>query len=257
MPGVSELLRVAIEVPHAIAELSAVRLLELAPGGLEEIAKAEVVELAVYVTRGEEERIRSVFPDAWVTEVAPGWEDGWRAFHHPITVAGIWIGPPWEAPSEGSPGVIIDPGLAFGTGSHATTRLCLELLARQPRGSLLDVGCGSGVLAIAAARLGFDPITAVDNDPIAVQVTRANAKVNGVTLEVRLVDGVSESLPPADVTVANVLLAPVSAILTQLDATLAVTSGYLVGEQPQAVGWMPVDRLELDGWAADTFRRRT
>lgn len=252
----SELLRVAIEVPHAIAELSAARLLELAPGGLEEIAKAEVVELAVYVARDDEERIRSVFPDARVTEVAPGWEDGWRAFHRSVTVGGIWIGPPWEAPPEGSPAVIIDPGLAFGTGAHATTRLCLELLARQPRGSLLDVGCGSGVLAIAAARLGFDPITAVDNDPIAVDVTRANAEANGVTLEVRVVDGVTESLPRADVAVANVLLAPVSAILTHLDATLAVTSGYLVGEQPQAEDWTPVDRLELDGWAADIFLRR-
>jgi ribosomal protein L11 methyltransferase len=253
----SRLLRIAVEVPGALAESSAARLLELVPGGLEEITKGELVELAVYVASGEEARIWSVFPDARITEVAPGWEEGWRAFHRSIVVGGLWIGPPWEVPPEGSPAVIIDPGLAFGTGAHATTRLCLALLARQSRGSLLDIGCGSGVLAIAASHLGFDPVIAVDNDPVAVAVTRANADVNEVSLDVRLADGLTESLPRADVAVANVLLAPVAVILARLDATVAITSGYLIGEQPRVEGWAPSDRLELDGWAADAFRRGT
>jgi ribosomal protein L11 methyltransferase len=149
--------------------------------------------------------------------------------------------------------VVIDPGLAFGTGAHPTTRLCLELVAGQPRGKLLDVGCGSGVLSIAAVLLGFDPVIAIDNDPIAVEVARANAAVNGVVLDVRLSNGITEPLPPTDIAVANVLLGPVTDILARLDARVAVTSGYLATEQPQVDGWQPRTRLELDGWAADVF----
>ena len=90
-----------------------------------------------------------------------------------------------------APGVIdlvIDPGRAFGTGAHPTTRLCLELLlelAEAERGSLCDLGCGSGVLAIAAARLGFGPVTALDSDRLAVEATAANARDNGVALGAR------------------------------------------------------------------------
>ena len=128
------------------------------------------------------ERLLVAFPDAEVAPVQPGWEDGWRAFHRPVRAGGLWIGPPWEQPDPGEPAVVIDPGRAFGTGAHPTTRLCVELLARCERGSLLDVGCGSGVLSIAAARLGYGPIQAVDNDPVAVETTIANAEVNGVVL---------------------------------------------------------------------------
>ena len=151
--------------------------------------------------------------------------------------------------------IVIDPGRAFGTGAHPTTRLCVELLSRQPRGSLLDVGCGSGVLAIAGARLGFGPVRAVDNDPVAVEVTRENAAANGVELEVGVVDGTGETLPHVDLAVANVLLEPVTAILAHLDARRAITAGYLTGERPSAPGWEHVDRLERDGWAADVFAR--
>ena len=109
------------------------------------------------------------------------------------------------------------------------------------------------MLSIAAVLLGFDPVIAIDNDPVAVEVTRANAAVNGVELDVRLVDGISEPLPPTDVAVANVLLGPVTSILARLDAHVAVTSGYLASEQPQVEGWQPGARLELDGWAADVL----
>jgi ribosomal protein L11 methyltransferase len=151
---------------------------------------------------------------------------------------------------------VIDPARAFGTGAHPSTRLCIELLATTvERGSLLDVGCGSGVLAIAGARLGFEPIAAVDVDPVSVETTRANAKANGVIADVELVDAEAGSLPRADTAVANVLLRPVERILARLDASEAITSGYLVGERPAHEGWSHVETAELDGWAADRFRR--
>ena len=113
-----------------------------------------------------------------------------------------------------------------------TTRLCIELLATSERGSLLDVGCGSGVLAIAASRLGFDPILAVDNDPVAIETTIANAAANGVVVEASLLDGEVGELPRVDVAVVNVLLAPVERILARLDARSAITSGYLARIAP-------------------------
>ena len=111
------------------------------------------------------------------------------------------------------------------------------------------------MLSIAAARLGYGPIRAVDNDPVAVETTIANAAVNGVVLEASLLDGESDALPHADVAVANVLLAPVERILARLDARFAITSGYLTGDHPSAPGWRHHERVELDGWAADRFER--
>src|SRR5947207_2398002 len=91
-----------------------------------------------------------------------------------------------ELAADGLAEVVIDPGQAFGTGGHATTRLCLELLLTlEPGGAVVDVGCGSGVLAISAAKLGWSPLTALDHDPAAVEAARANAAVNGVALDVR------------------------------------------------------------------------
>jgi ribosomal protein L11 methyltransferase len=214
------------------------------------------VELAIYVDASREPAIRGVFPNAYTAPVEPGWEDRWREFHRPVRAGGIWLGPPWETPPIGAPAVVIDPGRAFGTGAHPTTRLCIELLAGLPRrGSLLDVGCGSGVLAIAAARLGFGPIGAIDDDPVAVEVTRANGLANGVEIEARLVDALRDPLPAADTAVANVLLAPVEAILGRLRVGVAITSGYLVGEVPAHRGWERFATRTLDGWAADLFGR--
>ena len=188
-------------------------------------------------------------------EVEPGWEDRWREFHHGVVVGRFWVGPPWELPEpvDGET-ITIDPGRAFGTGAHPTTRLCIELLARiTPTGSLLDVGSGSGVLAIAAARLGFDPITCVDVDPVAVETTIANAAANGVTVEAQVLDALSEPLPVADIAVANVLLAPVETILARVAAREAITSGYLERERPAHPGWAHAETAVLDGWAADRF----
>jgi ribosomal protein L11 methyltransferase len=250
--------RIAVRVHGDEAEQVRARLVELSPGGFEEIPLGGPnVELAVYTDAAAADGLLAELPGATDAPVAEGWEDAWRDFHRPIVAGGLWLGPPWETPPDPARAVVIDPGRAFGTGSHPTTRLCVSLLATTTeRGSLLDVGCGSGVLAIAAARLGFAPVVALDVDPVAVETTRANARVNAVTLDAAVLDALADALPPVDLAVANVLLRPVETILARLGAREAVTSGYLAGEHPAHVGWDYIESLELDGWAADRFRRR-
>jgi ribosomal protein L11 methyltransferase len=183
------------------------------------------------------------------TDVPDGWADRWRDFHHGSKVGRFWVGPPWET-------ITIDPGRAFGTGAHPTTRLTLELLQTLDPGSLLDVGCGSGVLSIAAAKLGFAPVVGVDLDEAAVEATIANARANGVTVEARRADALTDELPHVDVALANVALDVVERLLQRLPAERVVTSGYLGRDRPDVEGWTHVDRATADGWAADVLARK-
>jgi ribosomal protein L11 methyltransferase len=194
-----------------------------------------------------------VFSGVSSVTVEPGWEDRWREFHRPVCAGGIWIGPPWERAPDGAPAVVVDPGRAFGTGAHATTRACIELLAAMERGSLLDAGCGSGVVAVAAARLGFAPIGAVDVDPVAVEVARATARLNDVSMTISRVDVLEDDLPASDIVVANIELRVVEQLLGRLEAQAVVTSGYLAAQEPRSPGWHAVAHVELDGWAAHVF----
>jgi ribosomal protein L11 methyltransferase len=209
----------------------------------------------VYTDPARLGEVVAVYPQATVESVAAGWEDRWKEFHRPALAGGLWIGAPWHRPPPGAVVVVVDPGRAFGTGAHPTTRACIELLSRLERGSLLDAGCGSGVVATAAVRLGFAPVSAVDVDPVAVEVAAGTARENGVVIEVRRADVLVDEVLPADVVVANIELGVVEQLLARIDARTAVTSGYLASERPGAPGWHAADRIELEGWAADVLAR--
>jgi len=187
--------------------------------------------------------------------VAGGWEDGWREFHHGVVVGRFWVGPPWEEAPAGVEAIVIDPGRAFGTGAHATTRLTLELLQELEPASFLDVGCGSGVLSIAAAKLGFTPVTGIDSDETAIEVTLANALVSGAQVDARKCDALRDPLPETEVAVANVALDVVEQLLPRLPAGRLVASGYLERDEPQLQGWHRIERRTDDGWAADLLAR--
>ncbi|HWE14038.1 MAG TPA: 50S ribosomal protein L11 methyltransferase [Solirubrobacteraceae bacterium] len=216
------MIRLAVRVHRRQAELVLAELLELAPSGVEEVEVGpEVVEYAVYGAPGELPALPDLkaaaggaLVDVRTDEIADDWAEQWRSFHRPLVIARrLTVRPPWDPPGDTPLDVVIDPGQAFGTGAHATTRLCLELMldADPPRGSLVDLGCGSGVLAIVAAKLGWEPVTALDNDRAATTATRENAARNGVALAVRQLDLRHEQVQACELVVANLLAAPLIA----------------------------------------------
>jgi ribosomal protein L11 methyltransferase len=228
-------------------------MLELFPEGFEERDDGDGVELAAYTDIEGEKRARAAFSDITAVDALEGWEDRWREFHHGVRVGSLWVGPPWEQPPEGVLAVFIEPGRAFGTGAHPTTRLCLELLAELPRGSLLDVGCGAGVLAVAGRKLGFAPVHAVDLDPVAVETTIANAAANGVDVETTVSDALAGELPETGATVANLTLDDVRMLAPLIGSPYLVTSGYLTADDVGLPGRTGRRRATLDGWAADVW----
>jgi ribosomal protein L11 methyltransferase len=242
-------------VPDARAEEARAVMLELFPEGFEEIEGVGGLEIAVYTNAAGEERVWQAFGGAATADVAEDWQDRWRQFHRPVRVGGLWVGPPWEEPDPNAIAVVIDPGRAFGTGGHATTRLCLEFLEQEERGSVLDVGCGSGVLSIAAAKLGFAPVLAVDVDPQAVEATTRNAAANGVEIDVRHADLRDGELPPTALALANITADAVTELSSRLRSPRLITSGYLVFDEPRLEGYRVERRLEEAGWAADLHLR--
>ena len=241
-------------------------LLELVPSGLEQVDGPGYVEFAVYGAPGElpgfpagETEVAGTRVTVRGEAVAGDWAERWRRFHQPALVGGrVWVRPPWTEPRPGTLDVVIDPGQAFGTGAHPTTRLCLELLLElEPSGSLADVGCGSGVLAIAAAKLGFGPVRAVDNELAALEATHANAAANGVALAaVERQDLRELAPPPAGTMTANLtrpLLLRVAGLMTEQPERL-VLSGLLEEEAEEvAAAFAPLREREqrnLGGWSA-------
>jgi ribosomal protein L11 methyltransferase len=228
-------------------------MVELFPEGFEEVELDTDLELAAYGDARAEERFWHVFGPGAAVEVERGWEEAWKQFHRPIRIGRLWLGPPWEEPDRDSVTVVIDPGRAFGTGAHATTRLCLELLLERSRTSVVDLGCGSGVLAVAAAKLGFSPVFALDADPEAVVAAAENARRNEVDIEVGRADVFAAELPPAELALANVTREAVERVAGRFKGSQLIASGYLASERPDLAGWEHADRREAEGWAADLY----
>jgi ribosomal protein L11 methyltransferase len=236
-------IRLAVRVARGQAELVLAELLELAPSGVEEVAiGADVVEYAVYGAPGElpdmpalQAAAGGALVDVRTEQIADDWSERWREFHRPLVLGDrLTVRPPWERPGDSELDVVIDPGQAFGTGAHATTRLCLELMLQSSvrEGSFVDVGCGSGVLAIVAAKLGFDPVSALDYDPAAVTATEENARGNRVTLHTELFDLRRDQVPGGDLVVANILAGPLVAWAAHQDHVPGqlIVSGILTAE---------------------------
>ncbi len=223
------MIRLALRVRREDAEVALAELLELAPSGVEEreLDGGGVIEYAVYGAPGElpalpdlHAAVGGAIVEVVTEEIADDWHERWKAFHKPVDVpagarggSGLRVRPPWEpalaAPGPATEELVIDPGQAFGTGAHHTTRLCLELLLElEPGGPCVDVGCGSGVLAIAAARLGWSPVLGLDHEAESVAATRDNARANGVTVEARRFDLLFDGPSPGAPTVLANLLRP-------------------------------------------------
>ncbi len=156
---------------------------------------------------------------------AEDWSESWKQHVHPVRVGRVWVGPAWLRDQAGDApvAITIDPGMAFGTGDHPTTSMCLgaidDFLARRPGTRVLDVGTGSGVLAIAAKLLGAEKVVAVDNDPVAVTIAQSNAELNHASIEVS--DSLSEVPGTFDAIVANIVPATLASLANDLVARAA------------------------------------
>lgn len=255
------IVRLGIRVRADRAEVALAQLLPVLQAGAEERALGGDVEYSLYAPPGElpsERDLRALAGDALVDvviePVADGWERRWHEFLRPVRVRDLVIRPPWL---EGGPGdLVIDPGLFFGAGTHATTRLALALLLEaEPAGALCDWGAGTGVLAVAAARLGFEPVTAVEVDPGALEVIRRNAVANGVEVGTKWLNLAATPAPWAPTVTANLtrdLLIDAAGTLDRPPERL-IASGMLVSEVDEVVaafGLRERARLTEGDWAA-------
>ena len=256
-----------LDVPVEDAELAADALWQAGANAVEERtgATGRVVLLA------DADPTRVVLASGWqliVEEVRDeAWRDAWRAWARPSRVGRLVVQPAWQPDAPTTPGDVVirlDPGGAFGDGRHPSTRLALAAVeAHAGRGrSVLDVGSGSGVLAVAAALLGADPVVAVDVAPAARDATRANAAANGVRVEV--VDDVDLVTARFDLVVANIGAASLRALAPRLVARLTPRgvlslSGLLETQVADVVSAYPalhrVDVRTEEGWAGVDLRR--
>jgi ribosomal protein L11 methyltransferase len=261
-------IRLAVRAPREAAEQVLAALLELAPAGVEQVDGDGWVEYALYGTPGElpslpegSASVGGTLVQVRGEEVPEDWAERWKRFHVPLLLGGrLYVRPPWEQPAvrPGVHEVVIDPGQAFGTGTHPTTRLCLELMLElSPDGSFADLGCGSGVLAIAAAKLGFDPVSAYDADRAALAATDSNARKNAVLLErVERLDLRTGPVPVADVVAANLMRPLLLAVADRIEARprAMILSGLLDQEADGVAAafapLVPRRRDSMKGWTA-------
>jgi len=263
-------IRLAVRVARDRAEPVLAELLALVPGGLEECdVDADTVEYALYGAPGELPdvgELRAVAGGALVDVSTSEVDDGlgWRDWHQPLDVGPLRVRTPWAPVRPGALDVVIDPGQAFGTGAHASTRLTLELLLGVSAGGpLADWGCGSGILAIAAARLGFAPVLACDIERESVAATEAAAAAHGVEITVSRCDLRRERGPWAPTVTANLvrpLLLEVAARLERSPQRL-IASGLELGEADEVAaafarhGLRRAAQRDRDGWSAILLER--
>lgn len=266
------MIRLAVRVGREHAEAVLAELLALAPGGLEERdVDAATVEYALYGAPGElpdlgelRAAAAGVVVDVATTEVADGWEERWREWHRPLDVGPLRVRPPWEPPRPGALDVVVEPGQAFGTGAHPSTRLSLELLVRLPAaGALADWGCGSGILALAAARLGYAPVVACDVERESVAATQAAAAANGVAVAAHRCDLLREGGPWAPTVTANLVRPLLLAIAERIERVpeRLIASGLETGEAEEVAAAFAPHGLRLaarrdgEGWSAILLAR--
>jgi ribosomal protein L11 methyltransferase len=259
-----------VRVPRAHAEAILALLLDHVEG-VEERDAGEDVEYVLYGSRGElpalpegAAALGDVLVQVRTDEVAGDWAERWKAFHRPVEAGPFRVRPPWENATGDRIDIVVDPAQAFGTGGHHTTRLCLELLGdlelEGRPGPFADWGCGTGVLAIAAAKLGFSPVVAVDHDVAAVAAARANAVANGAAIDVARRDLRREPAPPAPTVAANLvrpLLLELATVTPHRPERLIV-SGLLhheADEVREALGMEEVLRRRSGEWTALLLRR--
>ena len=250
------MIRLAVRCAPEQAEIVLAELVALVPGGVEEDRGPSFVEYAIYGPPGELPELpdlQAAAGDGLVeietTEIPDDWADRWRDFHEPVVVGDgrIVVRPSWEAEAPDVAAaeidIVVDPGQAFGTGAHATTKACLELLLEladhgEARGPLADWGTGSAVLAIAAAKLGWEPVTGVDHEVAAIEAARQNAGRNGVEGAFERLN-LREQVPPVAPTVVANITAP---LLLELAARIA--SGEI--ERPRTLVLSGILRTEVD-----------
>jgi ribosomal protein L11 methyltransferase len=253
-------------------------LVELAPGGVEEETGPGWVEYAIYGAPGElpalpdlEAAAGEGLVEVTSKEVPDDWADRWQDFHEPVLVGGrILVRPSWAEPKPGTVDLVVDPGQAFGTGAHPTTRMCLELLLELAdeglaAGPLADWGTGSGILAIAGAKLGFQPVVVCDHERAALEAATANADANGVHVDPVRVNVRREPAPVAPTVTANLtapLLRDVASRLEEAPERI-VCSGMLASEVDEVAGEFELvglherERRTAGDWAALLLERQT
>jgi ribosomal protein L11 methyltransferase len=269
------LIRLAVRCSPGQADFVLAELAALAPNGFEEERAEDHVEFAIYGAEGElpdlgrlEAAAGEGMVEVTATQVPDDWADRWQDFHQPLLIGGrVWIRPSWAEPRAGAVDVVIDPGRAFGTGAHATTRMCIEALVGLAEagelGGLTDLGTGSGVLAISAAKLGWAPVLACDHEPASLQAAAENAAANGVELRLQRVN-LRDELPALTATVVANLTSPLLRhVAANLDPARLphrfICSGVLAAEVDEVVaafataGLQERERRSDGDWAAVSF----
>jgi ribosomal protein L11 methyltransferase len=276
-------IRLAVRCSPGLAEQVLAELVELAPNGVEEDRGEGYVEYAIYGPPGELPELPDLEAAAGdglvsieTTEIPDDWADRWRDFHEPVVVGDgrMVVRPSWEGASaeRAEIDIVVDPGRAFGTGAHATTRGCLELLLEladrgEANGALADWGTGSGVLAIAAAHLGWDPVEGIDHEGPAVEAATENARANDVRASFRRLNLREQAPPSAPTVVANLVYPLLSELAGRMEAgrvevpQTMVISGLLAREADPAceafrpAGLRAESVVPIGDWTAVLLRR--